>query len=259
MSTLEYILLFTFLGSIGSLIGGFLLLSKEKFALKISHFLASFAAGTLLGTAFLDLLPEAAHETEHSGANIFFWALIGIIFFFLVERFIHWFHHHDESHETETEHEKDSNSIIPLIVIGDTLHNFLDGVVIAATFLVSIPLGIATTIAIAMHEIPQEIGDFGLLLHKGLQKKKIIMINVFSAAAAFAGALLTYFLGEFLENYIAILLALTAGLFIYIASSDLIPEIHHEKRKGFAIVETVLLIIGIALIWVATAFLEHGH
>jgi zinc and cadmium transporter len=119
MSTLGYILLFTFLGSLGSLIGGFILLSKEKLALKISHFLASFAAGTLLGTAFFDLLPEAAHEAEHSGADIFLWALTGIIIFFLIERFIHWFHHHEEYHEHETfhKHESKSTSIILLTVL----------------------------------------------------------------------------------------------------------------------------------------------
>ena len=255
MSTLEYILLFTFLGSLGSLIGGFILLSKQKLALKISHFLASFAAGTLLGTAFFDLLPEAAHEAEHHDADIFLWTLIGIIIFFLIERFIHWFHHHEDFHEQDDE----KKSTLPLIIISDTVHNFLDGVVIAATFMVSIPLGIATTFAVAAHEIPQEIEDFGLMLHKGLKKKKIILLNILSAAAAFAGAILTYLLGEVLEKYIAIFLALTAGFFIYIASSDLIPEIHHEKRKGFAIIETLLLILGIALIWFAVGFFDHGH
>lgn len=253
MSTLEYILLFTFIGSIGALIGGVILLSKEKLALKISHFLASFAAGTLLGTAFFDLLPEAADSAKQHGTDIFLWTLVGIIIFFLIERFIHWFHHHDEFHDEP--HEK--SSTLPLIIIGDTVHNFLDGIVIAATFLVSIPLGIATTFAVFAHEIPQEIGDFGLMLHKGLKKKKIILINIFSAAAAFAGALMTYLLGNILEPYIAVFLAITAGFFIYIASSDLIPEIHHEKRKGFAIIETVLLIIGIAIIGIAINFLEH--
>jgi zinc and cadmium transporter len=255
MSTLEYILLFTFLGSLGSLVGGLILLSKEKLALKISHFLASFAAGTLLGTAFFDLLPEAAHEAEHSGTNIFLWALAGIVIFFLIERFIHSFHHHEDFHE----HEHEKKSTIPLIIISDTVHNFLDGIVIAATFMVSIPLGIATTFAVIAHEIPQEIGDFGLMLHKGLKKKKIILANILSAVAAFVGAIMTYMLGDMLENYIAIFLAITAGFFIYIASSDLIPEIHHEKRKGFAIVETLLLLAGIALIWFAVGFFEHGH
>lgn len=255
MSTLEYILLFTFLGSIGSLIGGFILLSREKLALKISHLLASFAAGTLLGTAFFDLLPEAAEEAENHGGDIFLWTLVGILIFFFIERFIHWFHHHEDFHEDS--HEK--KSVLPLIIIGDTVHNFLDGIVIAATFMVSIPLGIATTLAVAAHEIPQEIGDFGLMLHKGLAKKKIIWVNVLSACAAFAGAILTYALGNILEPYIAIFLAVTAGFFIYIAASDLIPEIHHEKRKGFAIVETLLLLVGIILVWFAVTSLERGH
>ena len=250
MSTLGYILLFTFIGSIGALIGGFALLAREKFALKISHFLASFAAGTLLGTAFFDLLPEAAEAAEQHGGDIFLWTLMGIIIFFLIERFTHWFHHHEDFHT-------ESDPAIPLIIIGDTIHNFLDGIVIAATFMVSIPLGIATTFAVFAHEIPQEIGDFGLMLHKGLKKKKIILVNVFSAVAAFAGALITYILGNILEPFIAIFLSITAGFFIYIASSDLIPEIHHEKRKGFAIVETILLIVGIAVIGIAINFFEH--
>lgn len=253
MSTLEYILLFTFLGSLGSLIGGLVILSKEKFALKISHFLASFAAGTLLGTAFFDLLPEATHEAEHTGTNIFLWALTGLLLFFLIERFIHWFHHHEDFHGEEDE----KRSTVPLIIISDTLHNFIDGIVIAATFLVSIPLGIATTFAVIVHEIPQEIGDFGLMLHKGLSKGKIIWVNIVTAAAAFAGAILTFILGEVLEPYIAIFLALTAGFFIYIAASDLIPEIHHEKRKGFAVIETLLLLAGIVLIWFAVGSFGH--
>lgn len=254
MSTLGYILLFTFLGSIGALIGGLVLLSYKDFALKTSHFLASFAAGALLATAFFDLLPEALHEAQDLDINIFFWTFAGIIIFFLIERFIHWFHHHDEYHE----HEKESKTTVPLVIIGDTVHNFLDGVVIAATFLVSIPLGIVTTLAVAAHEIPQEIGDFGILLHKGLSKKKVILVNVASAGASLIGAILTYLLGDILGKYMPIFLSLTAGFFIYIASSDLIPEIHHEKRKGFALIETLLLIAGAAVIFLSVSLLEHG-
>ena len=253
MSTLANILLFTFLGSIGALVGGLILLSKEKFALKISHFLASFAAGVLLGAAFFDLLPEAAHEGEELGINVFSWALIGIIVFFLIERSIHWFHHHEEFHE----HKKESKSTIPLIIIGDTVHNFVDGIVIAATFMISAPLGIVTALSVAAHEIPQEIGDFGLLLHKGLSRKKIILVNVLSASVAILGALLTYSLGNVLEPYLPILLALTAGFFIYIASSDLIPEIHYEKRKGFALIESILLLVGVLVIWLSVSLLGH--
>lgn len=254
MSTLAYILLATFLGSVGSLIGGFILLSREKFALKISHFLASFAAGVLLGSAFFDLLPEALHEGGEKGGDVFFWTLIGIIFFFLLERFIHWFHHHEEHHE----HEKEVKTTLPLIIIGDTMHNFIDGVVIAATFLINIPLGIVTTLAVAAHEIPQEIGDFGLMLHKGLPRKKILVVNMISAAAAFLGAILIYLLGNVLESYIHIFLAVTAGFFIYIASSDLIPEIHYEKRKGYAAIESILLIVGIIFIWLSANLLGHS-
>lgn len=253
MSTLSLILLFTLLGSIGALIGGIILLSHEKFALKISHFLASFAAGVLLAAAFFDLLPEALHEGEEAGIDVFFWTLIGVIVFFIMERAIHWFHHHEQFHE----HEKESKVTIPLIIIGDTVHNFIDGVVIATTFMVNPALGVVTALSVFAHEFPQEIGDFGLLLHKGLKRKKIIMVNILSAAVAIGGALITYALGNILEPYIPILLALTAGFFIYIALSDLIPEIHYERRRGFALVESTLLIVGILVIYLSTTFLGH--
>jgi zinc and cadmium transporter len=263
MSTLEYILLFTILGSVGSLLGGILLLSKAKFALRISHFLASFAAGILLGTAFFDLLPEAVHEAEETGIDVFFYALLGIVIFFFIERFIHWLHHHDEvdlgHHEGKYVHSKETKSTVPLIIISDTIHNFIDGVVIAATFMISIPLGITTTLAVLAHEIPQEISDFGLLLHKGLSRAKIIYVNIMSALASIVGALLTYMLGDVLETYIPVFLAITAGFFIYIASSDLIPEIHYEKRRKHAIFESILLVAGICVIWLSTQFLSHAH
>jgi zinc and cadmium transporter len=173
-----------------------------------------------------------------------------------MERFIHWFHHHDEQ-ESVHEHDKGGKTTVPLIIISDTLHNFLDGMVIAATFMTSIPLGIVTTIAIAAHEIPQEIGDFGLLLHKGVKSHKIIIINLVSAAFAFAGAFIMYFLGETATRYTPMFLAVTAGFFIYIATSDLIPEIHYEKRKGFAVIETGLLLVGVLVIWLAVESLGH--
>ncbi len=255
MSTLTNILLFTFIGSLAALVGGLLLLSREKLALKISHFLSSFAAGVLLGTAFFDLLPEALHEGEEKGIDVFFWTLFGIILFFLIERTIHWFHHHDEYHE----HDKESKSTLPLIIIGDTMHNFIDGVVIAATFMADARLGIITALAVFAHELPQEIGDFGLMLHKGMKRKNIIWVNILSAAAAFAGAILTYLLGNVLEGYIPVLLSVTAGFFIYIATSDIIPEIHYEKRRLHSIFESFLLIAGIGVMWAAVTLLGHGH
>lgn len=252
MSTLGYILLFTALGSVISLVGGFLLLFREKIAQKISHYLASFAAGTLLGSAFFDLLPEAAQSGEELGINIFFWALVGMLLFFLLERYIHWFHHH---HEHTKEERK---SIIPLVVLGDTFHNIIDGIVIAATILVDIRLGIVTAVAVMTHEIPQEIGDFGIMLHRGLSRKKILLINVLSAASAIVAGVITYYVGGSVEGLLPIFLSLAAGFFIYIAASDLIPEIHGEDRKGVALIETMLLFVGVGVIWIAVSLLEHG-
>lgn len=257
LDTLSYIILFTLVGSVFSLIGGVFLLFNEKKTLKYSHFLAAFAAGTLLGTVFFDLLPEALNSSEELslGIDIFIWTLAGILGFFLLERFIHWFHHHQHDYEEEP-----VKPTVPLIILGDSVHNFIDGVVIAATFLVNIPLGIVTTLAVAAHEIPQEIGDFGILLHKGLRRKKVLLVNIFSALTAVVGALIAFWVGERIEASLPILLAITAGFFIYIAASDLIPEIHHENRKGFAVVETALMFAGVATIWVFITLLEgFGH
>jgi zinc and cadmium transporter len=245
MELFGYIIFFTFIGSIASLIGGIVLLSKGSLMSKISHYLYSFAAGVLLGTAFFDLLPEAFEELNHLTVegivvdiNIFFWTFLGMIIFFLLVRFLHWFHHHDAHFKEE------HSQTVSLIIVGDTIHNFIDGVIIAASFFVSIPLGILTAVAVAIHEIPQEIGDFAILLKKGLSKSRIIKINLISAAAALFGAILMFGLGEYVEPLLPAFLALTAGFFIYIATADLIPEIHKEDNQKVAFTEAVLLLIG---------------
>lgn len=248
MPLLGYILLFSFIGSVVSLTGGILLLVKEKFALKISHLLTSFAAGTLIGTAFFDLLPEAEEAGAGTEVNIFFWALSGMLVFFLLERFIH--HHHQDTHP------EDKKSVIPLIIIGDSLHNFIDGVAMAAAFLISIPLGIVTSLAVAAHEIPQETGDFGLLLSKGVKKTRIVLINFFSAMLALIGAVLTYLAKDFLQGLLPAILALTAGFFIYIAAANLIPEIHSRENQKMAFWETVVLLLGVLVIYLAISALE---
>jgi zinc and cadmium transporter len=250
------ILIFTFLGSIGALAGALALMAKQEFAVKISHYLTAFAAGVLLASAFFDLLPEALHEGEAEGLNIFAWTLAGLLIFFAAEQIIHWFHHHSESAH---EHDKETKAIIPLIIAGDTIHNFVDGVVIAATFLVDARLGIITALAVAAHEVPQEIGDFALLLHKGLSRLKVILINIASAAAAFAGAIAAYLFGGALEGYIPISLSLTAGFFIYIATSDIIPEIHYEKRRTAALAKSGLLLAGVLVLYLVLAYLGHGE
>ena len=243
---LIYILFFTLIGSVFSLIGGIVLLFKEKLALRISHLLFSFAAGTLLGTAFFDLLPEAASNASKN-INIFLWALIGFLFFFLIERFIHWFHHHHEHPSTGLGQVKPT---VALITLGDSVHNFIDGVAIAASFLVNIPLGIVTALAVAAHEIPQEIGDFSILLHKGVDRRKVLLLNLLSSLVAIVGAVLTFLMADFVTGLLPVFLSVTAGFFIYIAASDLIPEIHEENRRGLAVLETTLLFLGAIVIWV---------
>jgi zinc and cadmium transporter len=246
MDILVYILVFSFIGSVVSLIGGILLLTREKFAIKISHFLTSFAAGTLLGTAFFDLLPEAT-EAGGEEVNIFLWTLVGILVFFLLERFIH--------HHGHGKHHEDQKSVVPLIIIGDALHNFIDGVAMAATFLVSIPLGIVTSLAVAAHEIPQEIGDFGLMLDKGVKRNKVLAINFYSAMLAIAGAVLTYLARDFIQGLLPIVLALTSGFFIYIAAANLIPEIHLQEKQKIAFYETIMLLLGVVVIYLAVLWL----
>jgi zinc and cadmium transporter len=254
MEVIGYIILFTLLGSIVSMLGGVVLLFKENFAQKIAHYLSSFAAGALLGTAFFDLLPEAIEHAEEEGieVNVMFWVIMGILGFFILERFIHWFHHHHD-HKEKNKHKK---SIVQLVILGDSVHNFIDGVAIAASFMVSIPLGIATTFAVAAHEIPQEIGDFGILLHRGLKRGRVLFLNFVSALAAMVGALLTVSIGEGIHQFLPIFLAVTAGFFIYISLSDLIPEIHGEDRKDVAFWETVLLLFGVWVIWYAISILH---
>lgn len=258
MSELGYIITFTLLGSVGSLVGGILLLLRQKLALKVSHYLAAFAAGTLLAGAFFDLLPEAfEHYTEHGGDahELFLWVLAGVLIFFLLERFIHWFHH---SH-TQDYSQTSAKPAVPLVIAGDTMHNFIDGIVIGATFLVSIPLGIVTTIAVAAHEIPQEIGDFGILLKNGMARFKIIFFNILSASVSLLGALLAYYIGGSLEELVPIFLAITAGFFIYIALADLIPEIHKGDNKRRAFVEGLMVFVGIILVYFLTLNMGHSH
>ena len=254
MNLLLTIIIFSILGGVVSLVGGALLLTRSRFVYKFSHYLSSFAAGSLLGAAFFDLLPEAIHEADAVGWDhsvVFLLVLSGIIFFFLLERFLHWFHHHDFE-----EHEIKNRPIVPLVIIGDTVHNFVDGIAIAATFMVSVPAGIITTLAVGAHEIPQEIGDFGVLLKNGLSRFKVLYINFFSALAAVLGATIAFFLGGSVTGLVVVFLSISAGFFLYIALSDLIPEIHHENRKGMAFWETVCLIFGVLAIYFSLYFLQ---
>lgn len=255
MDILAYIIIFNLIGSIISLSGGILLLFYKEVAFKFSHYIVSFAAGTLLGAVFFDLLPEAVHEAEELGVesgSIFTYVLGGVMFFFILERLIHWFHHHGHA-----EHAVKGKPVIPLLIIGDTIHNFIDGMAIAATFLVSIPAGIVTTLAVGAHEIPQEIGDFGIMLKHKLSWKKILSVNVLSAVASFVGAFIAFYYGMAVEGISIVFISIAAGLFLYIALSDLIPEIHHDTKKSPTFWETAWLFTGVAGVWLLLYFISE--
>lgn len=244
------IIIFTVLGSILSLIGGVLLLFKKNLSETFVLDLTSFAAGVLLSTAFIDLFPEAMEASDNT-AKLFTYALSGMVVFFTLERFLLWFHHH---HETE----KNIRPSILLITIGDSIHNFIDGIAIASAFLVSFSLGVTTALAVAAHEIPQEIADFSVLLGQKVSKLKTLFFNGFSAITSLIGAILTYFLSEKITVFLPFIIAFTAGMFIYIAASDLIPELHRSSvKKTNAWHQTGTLLFGIFLVIIIKSLISE--
>lgn len=228
MQTLIYIIAATLVVSSGSLIGIFTLALKKKLLNKILLLLVSLSAGTLIGGAFLHLLPEAAENLDPETLNLI--VLFSFVLFLLIEKIFHWRHCHKENCNVHT--------FGYMNLLGDALHNFLDGLIIAATFLTDIRLGIATTIAVSMHEIPQEIGDFGVLIHSGFKKNKAILANFLVALTAVFGGVIGFFFAQQMGNTTTYLLPIAAGGFIYIAASDLLPEIRKEasiKKSAFSL------------------------
>lgn len=250
-------------GSLFSLIGGFLLLAKRIKVEQVQRIAVPFAAGALLAAALLDLLPEALEGNETT-LTVMSLVLCGFVVFFVLERFLGWFHHHHDHHEQGLKRRQSTRS---LIVVGDTLHNAIDGMVIGAAFLADPVVGIITTAAIAAHEIPQEIGDFGVLLSLGMRRRTVLLVNILSAVATVVAAVLVFGLGTTLTAYEPVLLALAAGMFIYIAGSDLVPTIHEERSAKVANYQTMILLFGVVFIGLTTTLthefletqLDAGH
>lgn len=246
MGTLSSIIIASLIISLISLLGGIILFWKRLWTKNAGTHLVSFAAGVMLTASFVDLLPEALEEAGDN--NIFMPVFFGIVVFFFLERFVLWFHHHDSHHGTKP---------APiLILLGDGVHNFIDGVAIAAAFLTNPSLGVVTTLAIAAHEIPQEIADFSVLVHGGLSKTKALLFNLVSALTALIGAIGGYYFLENLKGMVPLLLAFTAGMFIYIACSDLIPELHKDFQKQKSWVQSIPFIAGAFLLWLLVKLLE---
>lgn len=245
---LFYITVSSLVLSLVSLLGGLGLVHNLTKKRHFLPFFVSFGAGVMLSTAFLDLFPEALELGD--AESIFLPAFLGIIFFFFLERFVLWFHHHDD-------HPSLKPSTI-LITVGDGVHNFIDGVVIAAAFITNPVLGFITTLAIAAHEIPHELADFSVLLHGGMSKGKALLYNFLSALTALLGSVLGYFYLETIEGSLPFFLSFTAGMFIYIACSDLIPDMHQEFKQNKNWLQAVPFVAGLILIYLVVGFIE-GH
>jgi zinc and cadmium transporter len=212
--------------------------SPEKLK-KITLWLVSLSAGTLLGDSFLHLLPEAA--AKNNDLTMWFMLIAGMLVFFVLEKFIHWRHCHISTSESHP------HPVGMMNLVGDALHNMIDGVIIAGSFIVSAPLGFATTIAVVAHEIPQEIGDFGVLIHAGYSKRKAIYLNFMISLTALAGAIATLIIGTRIDNLIGFIAPFTAGGFIYIATADLIPELRKETGIRQSLTQLIFLVAGIAI------------
>lgn len=237
------------IGSVVSLVGGLVLIGARSARKQVIEFALPFGAGALLAAAFMDLLPEAIDEGT---TQAFTYTLGGFLLFFVLERLLGWFHHH---HHHEDAHSARNKTHINLVIIGDTLHNALDGIAIGAAFLVGAPTGIVTAMAVAMHEIPQEIGDFGILLGKGMGPRRVVLVNILSSVATVVTALVTFWIGSASGLPLSAIIAATAGMFIYIAASDIIPDIH-EKPHATATRQSLMLLLGVGVVASAVLLLD---
>jgi len=234
-----------FLISLVSLIGVFTLSLGRDRLTKLTMFLVSFSVGGLFGDAFIHLLPASFRELGTS-LPVSLDMVLGILIFFTLEKFLLWRHCHIPTSE---EH---MHPLATLNLVGDSVHNLIDGMVVAASYMVSLPIGFTTTLAVIMHEIPQELGDFGVLIHAGLSAKKALTYNLLSAMTAMLGAILIILKGGEIEGLSQSLLPITAGGFIYIAGSDLIPELHHELEASKSVIQFVMILLGVGVMALLT-------
>lgn len=242
-----WIIGFSLLGSVGAIAGaGLLLIFPSMIRDRLVPYLVSYASGTLLGAAFLGMIPAGLELVP--ARMLLLAVLAGLVLFFVLEKLVLWRHCHEPDCEV---HGKPA----PLILIGDAFHNFVDGIVIAAAFLASVPLGVTAAIAVIAHEIPQEVGDFAILLDGGYSRARALTLNTLSAAATLPGAMLAYFWLARATAIMPYVLALSAASFIYIAMADLIPSLHRRTVLSASVQQTVLLVLGMATI----ALLRAAH
>jgi zinc and cadmium transporter len=238
--------------SLIAFVGLFTLTLGERLLRRTLFLLVSLSVGALFGDAFIHLIPEA-FETVTNPTLVSLSILAGIGLFFVLEKFLHWHHNHGaDVDEVVHGHEHDHSKIKPvgyLVLVSDGFHNFIDGLIIGASYMVSMEVGIATTIAVMLHEIPQEVGDFGVLLHAGFSKMKALFYNFLSACAAILGVLATVFIGEVSDQVSHLITAFAAGGFIYIAGSDLVPELQKTAGTKKSVLQFIAIGLGIALMY----------
>jgi zinc and cadmium transporter len=238
-----------------TLFGGLLsVLAAGAFALRARPtqvpMLISYAIGTLLGAAFLEILPHAL-ELSGSAHTVMATVLLGLLLFFVLEKLMLWRHRHDEEVDPhELEHAHKEHRIALMVIVGDTFHNCVDGVIIAGAFLVSVELGIITAVAIITHEVPQEVGDFLVLLHSGYSKRQAFAFNMLASAAMVVGGVAAYYALQTVHQWIPLLLGIAAASMIYVSVADLIPGLHTRRGPAATLQQTVLIVAGILTIWV---------
>lgn len=225
--------------SLISFIGLLTISMKEDKLKRILLYMVSFSVGGLLGDAFIHILPEAIEL--NTGMTLSVFILSGILLSFVVEKFIHWRHCHIPTSRMHP------HPFALMNLVGDAVHNFIDGLIIGASYLTSFQIGFATTMAVILHEIPQEIGDFGVLMHGGFARKRALLMNFFTALTAVLGTVVSLALFSFIDGLTAFLLPFTIGSFIYIASSDLIPELHKETDPRKSLIELLMIVAGISV------------
>ncbi|MDP3965281.1 MAG: ZIP family metal transporter [bacterium] len=233
--------------SVVSFVGVFVLSINNRLRGPAIRGLVALAAGALLGDAFLHIIPET-FEIAANSTNAALMIIAGILGFFILESVLKWHH----AHTGEGRALAENMHLGPMILVSDGVHNFLDGIVIGASYFVGIEVGIATTIAVILHEIPQEVGDFGVLVHAGYSRMKALLLNFVSALTAVLGALVVIFFGSVVQILVPIALAVAAGMFIYVALSDLIPELHDHKGVHHVIIELAMICLGIGAMYVLT-------
>ncbi|HBA45606.1 hypothetical protein A2W67_00790 [Candidatus Nomurabacteria bacterium RIFCSPLOWO2_02_40_28] len=224
--------------SLVSLIGVFALSLKEELMRKYVFTFISLAIGALLGDAFIHLIPEALEKSTNPTLTSTL-VIAGILLFFILEKFLHWHHHGEDQEETQI------HPVGKLVLVSDGVHNFIDGVIIGASFLISLPVGIATTLAVILHEIPQEVGDFAVLLHSGYSKTRALWLNFLSALLSILGLIFILVLNQTEEAITLFFLPIAAGGFIYIAVADLIPELHKTKEVKYSVMQITAIVAGV--------------